>query len=199
MRPVQREEILDLKSYEAVRERMRGEALAVKEPRRIALGPNMTLLFENRVTVRYQVQEMLRVERISGEAEVRHEIATYNELVPGQGELKATLLIEYPNAAERDVMLRKLLGFDAALSLQIGSLPAVAARFDARQIGSERLSSVHYLGFALPESARASFRAQGLTGGVRLVSTHPAYLQDAVLLPHQVMALASDLETPNDA
>jgi hypothetical protein len=196
MRPVHREEILDLKSYESVREQLRTAALAEKEPRRVALGPNMTLLFENRVTVRYQVQEMLRVERISGEPEIRHELQTYNELVPSQGELVATLLIEYPEAGERDRQLRSLVGFEGALVLKVGAKFDVRAQFDDRQIGSDRLSSVHYIRFGLGAAASA-FRAEGLSGGVRVVAAHPAYSHEAILKPAQVMALAVDLEAPN--
>ena len=157
MRPVERSEIVDLSSYEAIRESVRSKVIAAKQPRRIALGPNMTLLFENRDTVRYQVQEMLRVERITGEREIAHELATYNELVPREGELSATLLIEYPEVDERDRKLRALVGLDVkGLRLRVGR-HAVDATFDSRQVGAERIPSVHYIKFVLPADVRAAF------------------------------------------
>jgi hypothetical protein len=194
MRPVERVEIVDLAAYEAERDGFRARVLAAKQPRRVALGANMTLLFENRDTVRYQVQEMLRVERITGETEIGHELATYNELVPRDGELSATLLVEYPDVAERDRKLRELRGLEQGrVKLAVGR-ESVEAEFDGRQVGTDRLSSVHYLRFRLPPSARAAFRREGLSGGVRLVVDHPAYGAQCVLLPHQVNALAADLE-----
>lgn len=196
MRPVERHELLELAAYEAVRERLRAEVLAVKQPRRVALGANMSLLFENRDTVRYQVQEMLRVERITGETEIGHELATYNELLAGDGELSATLLIEYAEAAERDVKLRALVGLEqGGIRLVVGKLPGVVAQFDQRQVDDERISAVHYLKFALGREARHLFRSEGLAGNVRLVVDHPAYRSETVLMPAQVLALSSDLET----
>jgi hypothetical protein len=195
MLPVQRSEIVDLAAYEAEREGFRARVIEAKQPRRLALGPNMTLLFENRDTVRYQVQEMLRVERITGEAEIGHELATYNELVPAAGELTATLLVEYPDVAERDRKLRELRGLEQGRVKLFVGREAVTAEFDGRQVGEDRLSSVHYLKFRLSPAARAAFRMEGLSGGVRLVVDHPAYEAQCVLRPHQVNALAADLET----
>ena len=194
MQPVQRGEILGLTEYEAVREQTRAEVLRAKEPRRIALGPNMTVLFENRDTVRYQIQEMLRIERTTGEKEIAHELETYNELVPGDGELTATLLIEYETPEERDRQLTALLGLEkGALRLVVGGREIPAA-FDQRQVNTRRISSVHYLRFGLG-AAREAFEREGLQGNVRLVVDHPAYRAQAVLLPPQVKALAQDLAT----
>jgi hypothetical protein len=152
----------------------------------------MTLLFENRDTVRYQVQEMLRVERLSGEREILHELATYNELVPADGELSATLLVEYPDEAQRDRQLRALVGLEQSLSLRVGTLASVPAVFDTRQVSTERVSSVHYLRWTLPPAHRAAFRTAGLGGDVRIVADHAAYRAEAVLRPAQVVALATD-------
>jgi hypothetical protein len=192
MQPVQRTEILDLAAYESVRDRVRAELLAVKAARRVALGGHMTLLFENRDTVRYQVQEMLRVERLSAEREVLHELATYNELVPAEGELSATLLVEYPDEAERDLQLRALVGLEQSVSLRIGALAPVPVVFDSRQMSTERISSVHYVRCALPAAHRAAFNGEGLQGSVRFVADHAAYRAEAVLKPAQVLALAQD-------
>jgi hypothetical protein len=196
MRPVELSEILELTAYEAVRERVRADVIAAKAARRVPLGKNMSLLFENRETVRYQVQEMLRIERLVKPAEVEHELATYNELVPGFSELSATLLVEFPEEQERDRSLRALLGLEnGAIRLVVGKLPPVVAVFDNRQIGTDRISSVHYLRFTLPAPSRAAFRTEGLAGNIRFVVDHPAYRCETVLLPAQVLQLAKDLET----
>ncbi len=196
MRPIDLSEILDSKAYEAARERMRAEMMEKKKARRVALGDHMSLLFENRDTVRYQIQEMIRVEHLSQPPDIRAEVETYNELVPGDRELSATLLIEYPDETVRDAQLKALLGLDSGvIQLKVGRLPPVTPAFDARQIGSDRISSVHYLKFELPEGTRAAFRQEGLAGNVRFRVDHPAYQAEAVLPPEQVLALAADLET----
>ena len=105
MQPVRREEILDYVTYGEQREQIRAAVLKIKEPRRIHLGPHMTFLFENRDTVRYQIQEMVRVERLVKESEIQHEIETYNELLGGPGELGASLLVVIDDPAQRAVQL----------------------------------------------------------------------------------------------
>ncbi|HEV8245791.1 MAG TPA: DUF3501 family protein, partial [Polyangiaceae bacterium] len=96
MKPVLRSELLDLGAYESVRDPFRARVLEMKRQRYVPLGLNMTVLFENHDTVLLQVQEMLRTERISSEKAILHELETYNELVPGEAELSATVFIEYP-------------------------------------------------------------------------------------------------------
>lgn len=150
MQPVQRESLLDYVTYEERREAIRREVLALKEPRRVHVGGVLTFLFENADTVRYQVQEMMRVERIVKESDIRHELATYNELLGGPGELGATLLIEIDDPAERDRSLRAWLELPWHVYVEVPAptgAERVYARFDERQIGEERLSSVHYLKF----------------------------------------------------
>lgn len=192
MRPVEIAELLGLSEYENVRDQVRGEIIAIKNRRRVLLGSNMSVLFENRDTVRYQVQEMLRVERIESPDSIRQELEVYNELVPGKGELSATLLIEYPTAEEREVRLVELRGLeDGGIRLQIGA-NAFPATFDSRQIGVRRISSVHYLKFHIGEAA-AELRLQGLSGGVKLVADHPAYRAEVVLKPETVLQLVGDL------
>ncbi len=102
MRPVTVAEIKNLAAYELEREHWRPWVMALKEKRRVRVGDHLTFLFENHETVRYQIQEMIRIERIVKPAEIAHEVETYNELIPGAGELSATLLIEYETPAERD-------------------------------------------------------------------------------------------------
>lgn len=147
MKPVAREEILDYQTYSEQRQRIREEAMAHKKPRRIHVGDHLTFLFENRVTVRYQVQEMMRAEQLVKETDIRHEIDTFNELLGGEGELGCTLLIEIETPEERDRLLKLWLGLPSHLYAALEDGTKVRASFDKRQVGDERLSSVQYLKF----------------------------------------------------
>jgi len=184
MKPVAREEILDLTAYEKARPGIRESMLAVKAPRRVHLGDALTFLFENRDTVRYQVQEMVRAERMVDEEAIAHELETYNELLGRPGELGAALLIEIDDPAERAVKLRDWMGLPGSLYVKTAGGRRVKATFDARQVGDERLSSVQYLKFdvhgQVPVAAGADLPA--LTVAVRLD-------------PEQREALAQDLRS----
>lgn len=147
MKPVERSSILDYVTYEEQRESLRPRLLAEKARRRVHVGENLTLLFENADTVRYQVQEMVRIERIVKEADICHELATYNELLGGPGELGATLLIEIDDPLERAQKLASWLELPWRLFAQLEGGEKVYARFDERQVGEARLSSVHYVKF----------------------------------------------------
>jgi hypothetical protein len=147
MRPVKREEILDLAVYEKSREAIRPSVLEAKRRRRVHVGGVLTFLFENTATVRYQIQEMVRAEGMKREPDIAHEIATYNELVGAKGELGCSLLIEITDPAERDVKLRAWVAMPKHLYVRTEDGEKVRARFDERQIGDDRLSSVQYLRF----------------------------------------------------
>ena len=147
MRPVERKEIVDYVTYEEGRESFRAEVMAAKAPRRVHLGGYLTLLFENHLTVRYQIQEMIRAERIVKEAGILHEIETYNELLGGAGELGSTLLIEIDDPSVRTERLREWWRLPEQLYLQLEEGSRIRARFDERQRGDDRLSSVQYLKF----------------------------------------------------
>jgi hypothetical protein len=182
MRPVRREEILPLEAYERVRPELRPAILEAKKARRVHVGQHLTLLFENTATIRYQIQEMVKAERMTKEEEIRHELETYNELLGGQGELGATLLIEITEAADRDVKLRQWLGLPAHLYLLLEDGTKVRPTFDGRQVGDERLSSVQYLKFdvkgRVPVAAGADL---------------PALTLEIPLSPEQREALRQDL------
>ena len=147
MRAVKREELLDLTAYEKARPQIRRQVLEVKAPRRVHLGDELTFLFENTETVRYQIHEMLRAERIVDERAIQHELDTYNELLGGKGELGCALLIEIDDPAARDVKLRQWLELPRHLYLETARGERVRATYDPRQIGADRLSSVQYLKF----------------------------------------------------
>ena len=182
MRPVERGEILDYVSYEEARSRILQEVLEQKKPRRVHLGEHLTFLFENHETVRFQIQEMIRVERIVKEADIRHEIDTYNELLGGEGELGATLLIEIDDPSAREHLLREWKTLPRHLYVELPGGEKVYATFDERQVGEDRLSSVQYLKFA----------TSGRTP-VSIGSDHPAVPARAVLTEEERKALASDL------
>lgn len=149
MKPVQRGELLDYQTYEDRRPQIRDQVMRAKEARRVIVGTYLTFLFENRDTIRYQVQEMMRAERIVREADIQHELDTYNELLGGPGELGCTLLVGIEDPVERDGKLRQWWELPRHLYVKLGDGTLVRPAVDERQIGEERLSSVQYLKFAV--------------------------------------------------
>ena len=141
MRPIHVSEIKHIDDYELLRPVCRPQMMALKDRRRIRVDEHLTFLFENRDTVRYQIPEMMRIERWQNPHEIAHEVTTYHELIPGAGELSASLLFEYETPAERDVWLRALLGLERHIWIETGGQRA-PARFDDRQISTDRPSSV---------------------------------------------------------
>lgn len=186
---IDRAEILSNPDFVKARPAREREAIAAAMVRRVGVGPNLTFLFENRVSVLWQIQEMCRVEHIEGAA-VQHEIDTYGALLPGPSDLSATLLIEYPEPAERDVMLRRLVGLHEHVFLDVGGV-RVAARFDGEQFNTERVSSVQFVRFPLTPSQRAVFF--DLARPVALVVDHAAYAARVPLPAPCRGALAQDL------
>ena len=145
--PIAREEIVDYATYEDERPVFRADVLNAKAARRVHVGEYLTLLFENRLTVRYQIQEMIRTERIVRERDIRHEIETYNELLGGPGELGVTMLIEIDDPKTRAERLTRWLDVPDRVYLRLADGQLVRARVDERQRDDERVSSVHYLRF----------------------------------------------------
>jgi len=182
MRHVLRESLLDYVTYETERERLRAEVLAVKAARRVHVGGVLTFLFENTATIRYQIQEMMRAERIVREADIQHELATYNELLGAPGELGCTLLIEIESAEERRQRLEEWIELPAALYARMPAGELVRATCDARQIGETRLSSVHYLKFSVRGRVPWAIGAD-----------HPGLTAETELSPATRAALAEDL------
>lgn len=147
MKRVAREDLLDWVTYAERREELRGPAMAAKDLRRVHVGEHLTFLFENALTVRYQIQEMMRAERIVREKDIAHEIETYNELLGGPGEIGCTLLVEIENAADRTAKLRAWAALPERLYVRLADGRRIRPRFDERQRGEERLSAVQYLKF----------------------------------------------------
>ena len=147
MKRVTRQEILDYVTYEEQRDKIRKKIMKIKELRRINVGGVLSFLFENTDTVRYQIQEMIRVERMVKETDILNEIKTYNELLGDSGELGCTLLIEIDDPDERDEKLTQWLELPKHLYLSLEDESRIRASFDERQIGDARLSSVQYIKF----------------------------------------------------
>jgi len=154
--PVSPSEIKSLGDYELARESFRKRVFSVKDARRVRVGEHLTFLFENHDTVLYQIQEMLRVERITEPAAIAHEIRTYNDLIAGPDELVATLLVEYEEPGERARMLHELVGLERHVGFAVAGHPQAAAVFDAAQIADEKISSVHYVRFPLGRERAAA-------------------------------------------
>jgi hypothetical protein len=178
------EDVLLGADYERERPAIRAAMMKTKAARRVHLGESLTFLFENAETVRYQVQEMLRIEKRSAPEDVAHELATYNELLGGPGALGCTLLIEIEDAARRDELLRAWLDLPRHLYLELEDGARVPASFDPRQVGEDRLSSVQYLVFDC-----------GGRVPVAIGCDLEAWTERAELTPAQRQALAADLET----
>jgi|TARA_Y100000031_G_C8150415_1_gene352067 hypothetical protein len=149
---VRREEIVDYQTYEDEREAFRQAAMAIKAPRRIHLGDHLTFLFENHDTMRYQIQEIMRAEKIVREAAIAEELETYNGLLGGSGQLGCALLIEIDDEAERRPLLEAWLGLQECLYAELAGGSRVRAEYDSSQVGRGRLSAVQYLKFTLPEA-----------------------------------------------
>jgi hypothetical protein len=184
---VGRDEIVDYVTYEDERDAFRERVLEVKRRRRIHVGDYCTFLFENPTTVRYQVQEMMRTERIVRERDVQHELDTYNELLGDAGELGCTLLVEIDDRAERDVKLREWLALPEHVYVRLQDGTLVRPRVDSRQ-RDERLSSVQYLKF--PVGGQVPIAV-----GIDL----PAVAAETRLDDEQRAALAADLAGKDDS
>jgi hypothetical protein len=190
MNKLTRAEIAPLVEYEKERTDFRRRIIELKARRRIAVGPSVTLVFENRETVRFQIQEMLRVERIQEEDKVRHELDVYNGLIPDEHELSATLFIEITDAGRIKEMLDQLTGIDepGRLWLELGG-ERCAALFESGHSNEEKLSAVHYLRFHLTPEQRRRLADPALAA--RLVIDHSHYQASAELgLPTRQSLLA---------
>ena len=192
MRKLTVDDIVDLRAYERERDDFRARVIALKKPRRIALGDLITIVFENTDTMRFQIQEMARAEKMLRDEQIEHEVATYNELIPEPGELSATLFIEITDADALREWLPKLPGIQRHLAFDVAGSEVRGIEPDEERLTREDeiTSTVHYLKFALTSEQRAAFAA----GPVRLFVDHPAYQAETVLSDEQRAALAADFE-----
>ena len=193
MRKLSRDCLWSLEEYAQERNAFRRKVMAHKKLRRIALGPHATLLFEDFLTMQYQVQEMLRAERIFEPAAINEEIETYNPLIPDGRNWKATFLIEYEDVGERAAALARMPGVEHRVWLQVGDLPATFAfaNDDMERTERDKTAAVHFLRFELNEAQLA-----GVHGGasVSVGIDHDELRCEATLSGESVAALAQDLE-----
>ena len=153
MKRVERSDILDYVTYGEQRDAIRGSALRAKSVRRVLVGEHFTFLFENRETVLYQVQEMMRIEHIVKEDDIRHELDTYNELIHPAGTVGCTLMVGIDDEEIRDQKLHAWMGLNDHIYAELPDGSLVRPTWDPRQVGDTRLSSVQYLSFALGPEA----------------------------------------------
>ena len=174
MNPLQIDEILGLNAYAPRRDQFRKAVIAHKAERRVAVGEYATLVFEDRETLRFQIQEMVWIERITDPGGIQKELDVYNELMPGDRELSATLFIEITNMAEIRPALDRLIGLDEHVSIEIGEgghAERVPARFHAKQMDSDRIAAVQYIRFKFDEAQAQRFRDEAVPA--RICIDHP--------------------------
>ena len=191
MQKLSRQDLMTLEQYAVERPRLRAEIIAHKQLRTVQVGPNMTWLFEDRATIRYQVLEMLRVERIFEAAGIQDELDAYNPLIPSGSNWKATLLLEFPDPAARQVALSKLIGVEDRCWVRVSEMERVfaIADEDLERENAEKTSAVHFLRFELsPTMIAAAQSGASLSVGVdhenyrHSVAPLPAAVRDALLL-----------------
>jgi len=174
MPKITRESLMTLEAYAKARKDFRARVLEHKKPRSVALGPHVTLLFEAELTIRYQVQEMLRIEKTFEEAGIQDELDAYNPLVPDGRNFKATMLVEYEDVEERRAALARLKGVEDRVWVQVEGCAKVyaIADEDLERENDQKTSSVHFLRFELAEEMAAALKyGVGLAMGI----DHPAY------------------------
>lgn len=194
MRKLSKDQLYGLEKYAEVRPEFRNEVLAHKRNRRLELGTNATLYFEDRITVQYQVQEMLRIERVFEAAGINEELAAYNPLIPDGSNWKATFMIEFPDVDERRAMLKQLIGIEDRVWMQVGEgdLIRPIANEDLPRSTDEKTSAVHFMRFELSAADIAGLKAgKELAAGI----DHKNYQVDLRPVPANVrQSLLNDLD-----
>jgi Protein of unknown function (DUF3501) len=189
MNKVVLEDIVGNAAYEKKREQSRQRIIELKRNRRVSVGDKVTLVFENRDTVIFQIQEMMRAERISDLDKIREEIDVYNELIPAPGELSATLFLEIEDQTHLREDLLKFLGIDESVYLKVGN-HSIHARFEEGHSKEDKISAVHYVKFPFSEAIVQAFVNGEKT---ELVIDHPNYQARTVIGPDTRQSLVEDL------
>lgn len=192
MQKLTRADLLSLEAYHDKRAQMRSTVLAHKVRRKVFIGAHAALYFEDRLTVQYQIQEMLRIERIFASDAIEDELAAYNPLIPDGDNLKATFMLEYEHVEERQTALAALCGVEDGVWLEVGGQPRITAIADEdlERADEGKTSAVHFLRFQLPAAAVSAFK-QG--SAVKFGIEHPAYCVETILESTTREALAADL------
>jgi hypothetical protein len=194
MQKLTRDELFSLEKYSDCRAGFREQVILHKRDRRLPLGTNATLYFEDRLTIQYQIQEMLRIERIFEAAGINEELDAYNPLIPDGGNWKATFMVEFPDAEERRAMLQRLLNIEDKVWMQVGDgeLIRPIADEDLERSDGSKTSAVHFLRFELDQAAIAALRdGAELAAGI----DHENYTVDVRPIPANVrQSLLADLD-----
>ncbi len=190
--PITADSLMTLEAYSKARKQIKAQVIPHRRLRSVALGEHITVQFEDEKTIRYQIQEMLRIEKIFEEAAIAHELETYAPLVPDGSNWKATMLIEYPDPNERKRELARLIGVEDRLFVEVEGQARVyaIADEDLERENDEKTSSVHFVRFELPSAARAAVRAGA---AVRLGCDHKNYPAHVAISPETLASLAGDL------
>jgi hypothetical protein len=193
MATITRDSLLSLEAYHKERTAFREKAIQERRLRTVHLGDHVTMIFENEFLMRYQIQEMLRVEKMFEEEGIEDELNAYNPLVPGGSDFKATMMIEYPNEADRKVALAKLVGVEHQIFIEVEGQPRVyaIADEDLERSTAEKTSAVHFMRFDLSKDMKRALQA-----GAQLMvgCDHKEYPMHVQTLPLETLAsLVSDL------
>jgi hypothetical protein len=186
-------DLYSLEQYHRVRPEFRAKVIAHKKNRQLALGPNATLYFEDALTMQYQVQEMLRLERMFEPELIQEELDVYNPLIPDGSNWKATFMVEFPDEDERKRALAKLLGIEKAIWVQVADFARVhpIANEDLDRETEDKTSAVHFLRFELTQEMVAAVKAGA---AIRAGIDHPQYQADVTIPPAVRDSLAGDLK-----
>ena len=187
-----REDLFSLEKYSAIKTDFRAKVMAHKKHRRVPIGEHATLYFEDALTMQYQVQEMLRLERIFEPDGIQEELDVYNPLIPNGSNWKATFMVEYDDVEERKKALAKLIGIEDTVWVKVGNFDKVfaIANEDLDRTAPDKTSAVHFMRFELtPEMIAAAKQGAAIRAGI----DHPAYQQETELPEDKRNSLAGDL------
>ena len=194
MKKLTRDDLWSLEEYAARRSEFRARVMAHKKNRRVNIGPHLSLYFEDRLTIQYQVQEMLRIERIFDAAGIDDELEAYNPLIPDGSNWKATFMIEFPDPQERDAMLRRLTDIEHRVWMQIGDSDRIEpfADEDLERSNDKKTSAVHFLRFELTsEMIKDLKQGSAISAGI----DHDAYRYSLTPVARNIQAsLIKDLD-----
>ena len=188
---LERQDLLTLEEYAEKRSSIRLETIQVKKLREVHLGEHIRMIFENKQTVQYQVQEMLRIEKIFESSEIQDELDVYNALVPNGANLKATMMIEYSDVAERIVALTELIGVEKSIYFQVGNHEKAfpICNEDLERETDVKTSAVHFMRFEFTQEMIHDFIAGS---AIKVGSTHPNYDYEMTLDTESQKVLSGD-------
>ena len=189
MKKLTTSDLMPLDEYDRIRPVLRRQIIELKEIRRVALGPNISVVFENRDTARWQTLEMLRTERITEPQMVQEEVETYNELIPDANELRATLFIELPDTSNIPLDLPRFIGVEEHVALVFGGR-TIEAEAEPGRSTEHKTATVHYLRFPFTPEEASAFGS----GAAKLAVSHQKYTFEIELGPETVGSLKGDLE-----